>query len=94
MEHENAQAMMMDALDGELATDQRVDLEAHLRACLSCSRRRNAVGPRFVRAPLFALACPWEAPGPEGHFYKILQPFSSRRHASRVGAGGPKFPLE
>ena len=38
MEHENAYTLMMDALDGELAGDHKEDLEAHLRACPTCTR--------------------------------------------------------
>src|SRR5690606_23823945 len=39
MEHEERfYTMMMDALDGELAAGEHSELEAHLRACLDCTR--------------------------------------------------------
>ena len=43
MEHENAYTLMMDALDGELAGDHKEDLEAHLRACPTCTREWQAL---------------------------------------------------
>lgn len=38
MEHEEIFTLMMDALDGELAADNRQVMEAHLRACPACTR--------------------------------------------------------
>ncbi len=43
MDHENIYLMMMDALDGELAEDQQIDLEAHLRACPPCSQEWQTI---------------------------------------------------
>lgn len=44
MEHENAYALMMDALDGELVDDaNKRMLEAHLSACPTCLREWRAL---------------------------------------------------
>jgi len=43
MEHEETYLLMMDALDGELAETQTVELEAHLRACPSCLQEWQAL---------------------------------------------------
>lgn len=43
MEHEEVYALMMDALDGELAVDDREELEVHLRACPECRREWQAL---------------------------------------------------
>ncbi len=43
MEHEESYLMMMDALDGELANEQQVELEAHLRACPPCRYEWQAI---------------------------------------------------
>jgi len=43
MEHEETYLLMMDALDGELAEAQNVELEAHLRACPSCLQEWQAL---------------------------------------------------
>jgi anti-sigma factor RsiW len=43
MEHENYVTLMMDALDGELASNRKQDLEAHLRACPECTREWQAL---------------------------------------------------
>ena len=43
MEHEESFTLMMDALDGELASSRRQDLEAHLRACPECTREWQAL---------------------------------------------------
>lgn len=43
MEHETFFALMMDALDGELAEDGRSELESHLRACPTCLREWQAL---------------------------------------------------
>ena len=43
MEHETFFALMMDALDGELADDGRSQLESHLRACPDCQREWHAL---------------------------------------------------
>ncbi|MCB8943920.1 MAG: zf-HC2 domain-containing protein [Ardenticatenaceae bacterium] len=43
MEHETFFALMMDALDGELADDGRSQLESHLRACPHCLREWQAL---------------------------------------------------
>lgn len=43
MEHEDTYLMMMDALDGELANEQQVELDAHLRACPPCRQEWQAV---------------------------------------------------
>lgn len=43
MEHEEFITLMMDALDGELASSRRQNLEAHLRACPECSREWHAL---------------------------------------------------
>jgi anti-sigma factor RsiW len=43
MEHETFFALMMDALDGELADDGRSRLESHLRACPPCMQEWTAI---------------------------------------------------
>ncbi len=43
MEHEETYLLMMDALDGELAEDGRIELEAHLRACPPCLQEWQAI---------------------------------------------------
>jgi anti-sigma factor RsiW len=46
MEHEEHDAiyvLMMDALDGELSTDDHVEMESHLRACPPCMREWQAM---------------------------------------------------
>ncbi len=43
MEHETFFALMMDALDGELADDGRFELESHLRACPDCAQEWQAL---------------------------------------------------
>ncbi len=43
MEHEETYVMMMDALDGELAAEQQVELDTHLRACPPCRQEWQAV---------------------------------------------------
>jgi anti-sigma factor RsiW len=43
MEHEEIITLMMDALDGELTDDPRIELEAHLRACPNCMREWQAL---------------------------------------------------
>lgn len=44
VEHEERYyLMMMDALDGELATVEHTELEAHLRACPDCAREWRAL---------------------------------------------------
>lgn len=43
MEHEETYLMMMDALDGELANEQQVELETHLRACPPCRQEWQAI---------------------------------------------------
>jgi anti-sigma factor RsiW len=43
MEHEETYIMMMDALDGELATEQQAELDTHLRACPPCMQEWQAV---------------------------------------------------
>ena len=43
MEHENAYALMMDALDGELVDGKKLMLEVHLRACPTCLREWRAL---------------------------------------------------
>lgn len=42
-EHKNVYLLMMEALDGELTTDRRSELEVHLRACPSCTREWQAL---------------------------------------------------
>jgi len=43
MEHEEFITLMMDTLDGELASNREQELEAHLRACPDCSREWQAL---------------------------------------------------
>lgn len=43
MEHETYYVMMMDALDGELLAEDRIELESHLRACPRCRREWGAL---------------------------------------------------
>ncbi len=43
MEHEKFITLMMDALDGELASSGKQDLEAHLRACPECTQEWTAL---------------------------------------------------
>jgi anti-sigma factor RsiW len=43
MEHEEYISLMMDALDGELASDRKRDLEVHLRACPECDHEWQAL---------------------------------------------------
>ena len=43
MEHEETYLLMMDALDGELAEAQNLELEVHLRACPSCLQEWQAL---------------------------------------------------
>ena len=43
MEHEDFITLMMDALDGELASDRKQELEVHLRACPECTREWQAL---------------------------------------------------
>ena len=43
MEHEEFITLMMDTLDGELLSNRKPDLEAHLRACPECSREWQAL---------------------------------------------------
>ena len=43
MEHDKYYALMMDALDGELAAEQAFELESHLRACPPCRQEWEAV---------------------------------------------------
>ncbi len=43
MEHEETYVMMMDALDGELSAEQKVELDTHLRACPPCMQEWQAV---------------------------------------------------
>ncbi|MBP6015248.1 MAG: zf-HC2 domain-containing protein [Candidatus Promineofilum sp.] len=56
MEHEDRYyLMMMDALDGELAADEHIELETHLRTCLDCSREwrtLTAIELLFRQAPI------------------------------------------
>jgi anti-sigma factor RsiW len=56
MEHEERfYLMMMDALDGELASDEHAELEAHLRACPDCTlewRALTAIELLFRQTPL------------------------------------------
>lgn len=42
-EHDYAYALMMDALDGELAHDDKLELEAHLHTCSDCLREWHAL---------------------------------------------------
>ncbi len=42
MEHDKYYALMMDALDGELAAEQEFELESHLRACPLCRQEWEA----------------------------------------------------
>jgi anti-sigma factor RsiW len=51
--------MMMDALDGELTTVRRTELESHLRACPDCTREWQALvalDTLFRQAPLLSPA--------------------------------------
>ncbi len=43
MEHERVYMLMMDALDGELATEQQAEMESHLRACPACRQEWQAI---------------------------------------------------
>jgi anti-sigma factor RsiW len=43
MEHKDTYLMMMDALDDELANEQQVELDAHLRACPPCRQEWQAI---------------------------------------------------
>lgn len=56
MEHEERfYVMMMDALDGELAASEHIELEAHLRACPDCTnewRTLLAIEMLFRQTPL------------------------------------------
>ncbi|MCB8991323.1 MAG: zf-HC2 domain-containing protein [Ardenticatenaceae bacterium] len=59
MEHEEYTLMMMDALDGELAAEQRQLLESHLRACPPCEREwqaLTAIDALFRQTPMLAPA--------------------------------------
>lgn len=59
MEHEDVYLMMMDALDGELAADQQLELEAHLRACPGCMREWHAllaIDTLFRQTPMLSPA--------------------------------------
>lgn len=42
-EHDYAYALMMDALDGELTEDSKLDLELHLQLCSDCLREWHAL---------------------------------------------------
>ena len=55
MEHETFFALMMDALDGELAEDGRSELESHLRVCPDCLREwraLSAIDTLFQQTPI------------------------------------------
>jgi len=59
MEHDNVYALMMDALDGELADYSRNELESHLRACPACMQEWDAlqvVHNLFVQTPALSPA--------------------------------------
>lgn len=59
MEHEEIFALMMDALDGELAEIGKQDLESHLRACPECGREWQvllAIDRLFRLAPALSPA--------------------------------------
>ncbi len=59
MEHERFHLLMMDALDGELATEQQTELESHLRACPDCRREWQAIlaiDTLFRQAPMLSPA--------------------------------------
>lgn len=59
MEHETYYMMMMDALDGELAAEDRAGLESHLRACPHCRREwgaLQAIDTLFRQTPALAPA--------------------------------------
>jgi hypothetical protein len=59
MEHETFLALMMDALDGELAEDGHVELESHLRACPGCLREWQAlstIDTLFRQTPMLSPA--------------------------------------
>ncbi len=59
MEHEEYYLMMMDTLDGELAEEQQMQLESHLRACPPCQREWQAlvaIDKLFREAPILAPA--------------------------------------
>ncbi|MFQ5436111.1 MAG: anti-sigma factor family protein, partial [Anaerolineae bacterium] len=59
MDHDDTYALMMDALDGELATDGKLELEAHLRACPECHeewRALLAVDQLFRQTPAISPA--------------------------------------
>lgn len=59
MEHERFHLLMMDMLDGELATEQQTELESHLRACPDCHREWHAIlaiDTLFRQAPMLGPA--------------------------------------
>ncbi len=59
MEHENAYTLMMDALDGELTDDRKVELQVHLRACPTCNREWQllmAIDTLFRQTPALSPA--------------------------------------
>ena len=59
MEHERFHILMMDALDGELASEQQAELESHLRACPPCRREWQAIlaiDTLFRQAPMLSPA--------------------------------------
>ena len=59
MEHERYHTLMMDALDGELATAQQTELESHLRACPACRQEWHAIlaiDTLFRQAPMLSPA--------------------------------------
>ncbi len=59
LEHENAYAWMMDALDGELTEANEHALEVHLRACSECRHEWQAllaIDTLFRQAPMLSPA--------------------------------------
>ncbi|MCP4420742.1 MAG: hypothetical protein GY805_29385 [Chloroflexi bacterium] len=59
MEHKNYYMLMMDALDGELVSEQQAELESHLRACPNCRQEWQAImaiDTLFRQAPMLSPA--------------------------------------
>jgi anti-sigma factor RsiW len=59
MEHEEIFTLMMEALDGELVSSDRLELESHMASCSRCAREwqaLQAIHQLFVRSPILSPA--------------------------------------